>query len=224
MATNRDFTISQLDDRVRRYLGEDTSVTDLSETSVFHSSGTVIGFIDAANAYAWDIYSDADEGWNLTRTTVTISGGSGTLPSDVQYGKLRAVQTADGSDWRPIQRATLDDDGGGDEGYRILGEIIEIVPSSTDVTSVRLTYTPSAAKITSSLQTIVGGNGYEQVVVLQAAIDCRIREGLDYSDLERQRQRIEAQFRESVRRRDRGTPAHTRDRRGPVWSSWRRRP
>lgn len=224
MATNRDFSVAQIDDRVRRLIGEDVSNSDYSEEAVFLSSGTLIGFIDAANAYTWDVYSQADEGWNLTRETLTLSGGSGTLSSDIQYGTIRAVQASDGDGWRTIPRATLDDDDSGDEGYRLLGSTIEVVPYATAPSSVRLTYTPSAAKLTSSLQTIPGGNGYETVVVLQAAIDCRIREGLDYGDLEAQRNRVESQFRESVRRRDRGTPAHTKDRRGPAWTAWRRRP
>lgn len=224
----RNFSVGDLVTRMRKIGDWENLDADYSEAGSYMDSGTLIGFLDQAHAYAWDLYADADEGWNMTRSTVTLSGGSGSVPSDM--GKLRMVQVADGDGWRPLSRATSDDDSvgtgwvGGALSCRLVGDSIEVVPQD-GTTSVRLTYTPVAPVLSSSLQTVDGVDGYDQVVVLRACILGRIREEKDYRDLQQQLGEYEARMRQSIQRRDRGVPAHTRDRRDstPYGGLWRRR-
>lgn len=228
---SRRFSVGELMTRMR-IIGDWQNLDgDYSEAGSYMSSGTLMRFLDSGNAYAWNVYAEADEGWNLTRYSFSTvaSSASYALPSD--HFILKAVETTVdgvGTGWLPLVRATVDDDRtvgsqtpvGGPSAYRLVGDSIELLPTPGDVRTVRLTYTPAAQVISSSLQTIDGIDGYEQVAVLKACILGRIREERPFADLQEQLSEHLEQMRRNVRRRDRGTPAHTRDRR----DSWQRFP
>lgn len=229
----RTFTVAELLNEVR-LLGDYKNLTDsYSDADSYMSSGTLMTFLDKANVYAWNVYAQADENWNVARYTFPTVNGTAeyALPSDLfilRSAEASVDQAATG--WVPLTRATVDDDRyigsttpvGGPTSYRLLSGTIELLPTPGDVRNVRLTYTPTAQVISSSLQTIDGVNGFEQVVVLKATILARIREEKPYVDLQNELGEHLVQMKEIVRRRDRGTPAHTRDRRDS-WTRWPRR-
>ena len=232
----RSFTVDQLVSRVR--LLNDYLVADQDysgDAPRAPSSGTLIGWLDAGNAYAWNIYAHADEGWYTTRHTFSTVAGSGTYDLPDDFLIARAVEGAmddAATGWVPLRRATVDDDsstsstgGSTDFAYRWLGSQVELIPSPGQVTQIRLTYTPHAQVLSSSLQTVDGVDGYEQVVVLKACILARIREGQGYADLEAQLNEHLEQMNRNVKRRDRGTPYHARPRSGWFgrWPGGRRR-
>ena len=196
------------------------------------SSGTLMEFLDIGNTETWQIYAESDEGFNNIRFNITGSSATGLYDLPADFFVLRACEvtqpTATGG-WIPLRTATADDNAvsstsvnGLPYAYRLLGNQLELLPNQSAGSNVRITYVPCAPQLSSSLQQIDGVNGFEQAAVLRGCIYGRIREEKDYSELQSQLAQIESRMIRSVKRRDRGTPHHTRDRRSNTVYSRRR--
>lgn len=233
MARQRDFTVDELLIRVR-VLGDWQNLDgDYSDAGSYMSSGTLMRLMDQAHEYAWNEYAESDEEWNVKRYTFATANGTAeySLPSDLHLvrGVEAAVDSSD-SGWIPLARATVDDDGyvgssapvGGPTSYRLLSGTIELLPTPGDSRNVRLSYEPACPVISSSLQTVDGLNGFSSVVIFKTVVLGKIREEKPYGDVQNELNETLAQMRRIAKRRDRGTPAHTRDRRDSS-SRWPRR-
>lgn len=239
---SRTYTFAELDTRFRK-IGEyeDLDGDYSGDAPSAPSTGTVLTFMDVSFRRAWEDWSEADEGWNLTRFTASLVVGSGTysLPSD--FHRLRALEvmaTTQGSvpGWQRLARANANDDlwvgngagglGAYPEAYRLVGtDAYEVLPTPGVGGTIRISYTPTAARISSSLQTCPGTDGFDEVVVYRALVMSRQREDKDTSEFRAAAAEVEARFRESIRRRDRASPMRMRPR-GSQSTSWRvrRRP
>jgi hypothetical protein len=238
---SRTFTFAELDSRFRK-IGEyeDLDGDYSSDAPSAPSTGTVLTYMDLSHRRAWEDWSEADEGWNLVRATSSLVVGSGSyaLPSD--FHRLRAVEvmaTAQGSvpGWQRLARANADDDlwvgngtsgfGAYPEAYRLVGtDTVEILPTPGVGGTLRFSYTPVAARISSSLQTCPGTDGFDEVVVYRALVMARQREDKDPSEFRASAIEVEARFRESIRRRDRSSPMRMRPRGSGAGRRVRRRP
>ena len=78
--------------------------------------------------------------------------------------------------------------------YDLLGTQVKVLPVPNESRTFRITYVPVAAELTSSLQTIDGVNGFEELITLYALRRCQSREGVSTSttdgEIGRQEQRI----------------------------------
>ncbi len=215
----RIFTVGTLVTRVR-ILGDylEAPGTDYAES--YMTDEVVIEALSVANADTSEVYAESDQDFNTVRSTLTLSSASlYDLPDD--FFTLRAVEV-EASDsvtgYYPLQRANADDNYYGPYGgtaspqtYRLFGDQIELLPTSSGVGSVRLSYVPAAPILSSSLQTIDGVNGYEQLVVLRAIRYLRYRDGQSTADWDLQIREAEERMRKSCRRRDRAAPRRMRD-------------
>src|SRR5574337_1059 len=212
----RSFTVSELETRVRLLGDWQNLESDYSDAGSYMSSGTLYRFMDAANSWAWNVYAHADEGWNAKRYTFTsvAQSASYALPSDfyVARGVEQAIDNSSApAGWLPLRRADADDDSdvgltaaqGSTVAYRYIGDWIELVPPPGDARQFRITYVPTAQVISSSLQTVDGVDGYEQVVVLKTVVLGKIREEKPYADVQAELNEHVAQMERNVKRRDR---------------------
>ena len=235
----RTFTVGELIDRVRSlgdYLSLDGDYSGDAPSAP--SSGSIIRFMDVAHRRAWEDWSRADEGWNVVRITGSTVVGQSEYPLPDDFHRLRAIQVQDGifavPGWRTLQRANLNDDtwiGDGVTGlgaypvaYRLLPDTYELLPTVGVTTPIRISYTPVAARLSSSLQTVPGTDGFDEVVVYRTLVMTREREEKDTSEFRLMAQEVEARFMEDVRRRDRANPMRMRPRGSDTGRISRRRP
>lgn len=223
---SRTYTVSELMTRMRK-IGEYEVLDDdySNDAPSAPSDSTLITFIDIGNRRAWEAWSAADEGWNLTRASGSTvpSQASYSLPNDFHRMKSFEVRgsAVTNPGWVKLDRANADDDsydvqsfGGYPTAYRLFGSTFELLPTPGEQIDYRITYTPQAARISSSLQTIPGDDGYDELVCYEALIMSRRREEKDTSEFRVAAAEVKASFESSIKRRDRGAPKRMRPRGG----------
>ena len=157
-----------------------------------------------------------------TETTLTTTSGVATvaLPSDfyIETG----IFWINGSDKLRIMKATNVDaeeyiTGAGwtsffDVRYRIQAANVKFYPTPLGVHSVTFKYIPSAVRLTMGSDTFDGYNGFEEWVVLDAAMKCLEREGNDEDlSLLAQRKARQEERIEHMAARDFNEPAKIQD-------------
>ncbi len=217
------FYVSDLVERVA-LLGDYLLLSD----DDYMSAGTILTFMDEANARAWEEWSDTDEGWNLTRATASLVVGQSEYDLPVTCHKLRAIEVSQAQGWRRLVRASAYDDAytgpGAPASYRTLVSTIELLPTPNEAGTLRFTFCPSAPALVAQDQEISGDDGYDQYVVLRTLLMCRLREEKPTGDIERMLGDVMARFVKSISMRDRATPRALIDPLpGGVYSRRRRR-
>jgi len=143
------------------------------------------------------------------RTSYTFSTASGTvaynLPSD--FYKLRQLYSTDSTGiYRPIDQ---------------VDEVARYAFRAPDaVCSMRLDYIPVATEMDDDADTIDGVNGWDEVVVLTAAIDIKNKKEDDPSALLRKKAELEQRI-DKMAPRDEGSPRHIVRRNHVIGSSRR---
>lgn len=224
------YLLDDIVDRVRKRGGYETADGDYSVGAHPIPSGTLLMHIEDAHNRVWEMWSETDHAWNLQTSYHALSPASGTytLPESMKLLRSVDIRTSEDGDWQPVRRANRDDDAisdsavGTPEAYRLVGSSIVFLPAPSDGTTLRLRWTPSAPSISDPSLTIWGDDGFYLCVVLMAIIACRESEERDASDFIAELRDLTAHFKESIRRRDRGTPHRLRPRTNDI-STRRRR-
>jgi hypothetical protein len=218
------FTVQEEIDLIRSIGAYEDLDGDYSSDAPSAPSGsTIIRLIDRANREAWEAWSASDEGWNTLRvnltssTDPTLSSSFVDLPSDCH--RIRAVQfqVGPGLGYETLRRGNATDDlftvvgSGYPLAYREFPTRLEILPAGA-MSTVRLTYCPVAARITSTANTIPSTDGYDLYVAYWTLIRLRQREEKDTSEFRASLAEVKASFLEKVRRRDRSQSMRMRPR------------
>ncbi len=160
-------------------------------------------FINASADELYDLLTLKFQDYNLSSTALTTANGTGTyaLPSD--FYKLMGVDiTINGREmalneftFSERHRHQAGDVGSPALSYRIEGTNLRIRPTPTAVYSGTIWYTPTRALLVNAGDTLAGVSGWEEYVVVDAAIRCLAKEESDTTALERKlmalKQRIE---------------------------------
>jgi uncharacterized protein YfkK (UPF0435 family)/uncharacterized protein YdcH (DUF465 family) len=88
--------------------------------------------------------------------------------------------------------------------YRLLGSNIKFVPIPDSLQTIRLWYIPYVAELVSDSDTLNGVNGYEEYVIVDAAMKCLQKEESDVSVLFAQKQSLIKRIEEAAENRDVG--------------------
>ncbi len=80
--------------------------------------------------------------------------------------------------------------------YRVQGDEIKIIPTPQAGTVFMLHYTPTATLLVSGSDTVDGINGWEDYIVVDAAIECLQPEGGDTTVLERRKMQLKQRIEE----------------------------
>jgi len=164
--------------------------------SAFVSDAEVVDYINVAMAEIHDLLVDKYEDYYVSTTTYTLPGGNpGTLPATF-YKALGVDLDAGGVSYR-MRRYTFQERNMynspsvaaariADTRYSIQGNQIKFIPSPTTSGTATLHYVPEAQRFSSgsTSATIVSlapaiANGYEEYVVVDAAIKCLMKEESD---------------------------------------------
>jgi hypothetical protein len=183
----RTVTLTQLQTRVRQRADAegDPHVTDAEITGLINDAYT--GLYDQL------ILSCPPDYFRTTNTFSTANGTvSYSLPTD--FYKVRQVYSVDESGvFRPLNQ---------------IDEVARYSYRAPDgVYSVRLDYVPVAGTLTNANDTMDGINGWDEAVVLQAAIDIKNKKEDDPGALLAKKREVEERIRKLAQRDD-GSPRH----------------
>lgn len=180
----RTFTIGELKLRIRR-------AADF-ENSNFIGDAELLDYINNSYARLYALLVDLDQDYYATSASFAISTGAGIvypLPTDmfkimaVEY-QVSAGQFVTLKPFQEVERNNI--------------SINTNLPSGT----IRLRYVPQPTKYTSDASTVDGIAGWEEFIVMDGAIQCKLKEESDTSGLERRLAKIERDIEEAGNNRD----------------------
>lgn len=168
--------------------------------SKFISDSELTGFINASAKELYDILVKTNADYYTTLSTISVTGSTYSLPDN--FYKLR------GLDWSPdsgdsylrVKRFNfLERERHGNRAeralqcpvtYRIVGNSIHFLPEDKAAGSYRLWMIPTLTALSADTDTFDGINGWEDYVIVDAAIKCLAKEESDTTALERQKARL----------------------------------
>lgn len=181
----RSYTVTLLIARVR-YAADIVSVTTR------HPDADLIIYLD--QSYSW-LYNRLASvlGYYESTQSITSVAGTATYAVDATYYKTIGVDYKLNSDtWVPLKKIHASErndypvTGPRALAYRIVGSNVTLYPAPDAASQTyRHLYVPMPAKLTTGSDTVDGIAGWEEAVVLHAAIKVLRRDGLDTKDLER---------------------------------------
>lgn len=196
------------------------------ENSEFVTDSELLFYINNSYAELYDILVSKFEDYYVKNPpyefAITGSDYSAPLPDD--FYKLRGVdRAASGSgDWytiHPFQFEQRNDNRSRfiyralypDARYRIYGNQIIIVPNDFAVGSYRLWYVPKFTQLVLDTDTVDGVNGWEEYIVIDAAIKCLTKEESDTSALTNMKAMLMERINRMAANRDVGSPERITD-------------
>lgn len=202
-------TLTSLIEQVRQRADEvnSTYFTDLELTNYINNSAT--GLYDLLVSRFEDYYT-------LPPVTFTISSGTTyALPSN--FYKLRGVdRLLSGNEYFSVplfnfqernrrSRVVLRNiDGFGGLAYRMINNTLYFLPDEQAQGTYRLWYIPQFTKLVNGSDTLDGINGWEEFIIIDAAIKCYVKQESDPSVLLVEKQAITARIESMARTRDVG--------------------
>lgn len=202
----RTFTLAQMRTKVRER-------ADMVN-STFCTDSEIEGYISSSYAELYDLLVKSGMAYFESTHPITTDGVDGlyALPSD--YYATLAVDYNDGSEWHEVpmfqlaERNAFPSSSGYALGYRIVGDNIELKPNPPTGQSYRILYVPAPANPPS---TIDGVSGWEEFIVVDAAIKCLQKEESATGHLVGERNRIIQRIEEHAQNRLFGQPLVIRD-------------
>lgn len=101
--------------------------------------------------------------------------------------------------------------------YRILGDKIHFMPEDLAPGDYRIWYIPRATLMSDDADTIDGVNGWEEYVVIDAAIKCLVKEESDITALQLAKNDITNRINIAAQNRDAGETSEIQDVRTDYW-------
>ena len=153
---------------------------------------------------------------NLDLSAVITAGAGGA--SD--FWKLRGVDAWDGSNWHPLRAFEDRKHNQTDPAYfapmryGLEGNLLKIQPIPPPVNTLRIRYTPRLLPLVNPGDSVDTWNGWEEVVALDCAIQIRMRDEEDVSQLMAERERLAGELEAEMVNRDEFEPIRQADVRG----------
>jgi hypothetical protein len=205
------------------------------ENSQFVSKSEWNSYINASATELYDLLVAASEDYVLSSATLSLTSGTDTYPLPGDFYKLRGVDLvldAQGNavtlqpfnfaernnyiftpTWNVVGLSYL--------RYRIQGNSIRFVPVPSNPATIKLWYVPALATLSADSDTLDGVDGWEEFVVIDAAIKAKDKEESDVSVLAAQRAAIIKRIEAMASSRDAGMPHKIADTsRMMPWEFW----
>lgn len=196
------------------------------ENSNFVDSAELLRYINKSYARLYDLLTTAYPDY-FTKTrpyefTTNTSDRFYRLPSD--FYKLRGVDLVASATKNVTLKQFMFEERNrftepviwGFEGaayirYRLTGSKLEFSPQKATSSDIQVWYVPTAKKLVNDTDTIDGINGWEEFVILDAAVKMRIKEETDTSDLVRERELLKRELEIIAAQRDLGQTERVSD-------------
>lgn len=205
----RTFTLSELRTKVRERC-------DMQNTE-FVSDSELSGYISASYTWLYDLLVRKGLRYFESTQTITADGSASyALPSDY-YGTIAVDYQYGTNDWWEVPEYMIQERNNFNyysndvaRGYSIVGDYIKLLPAQSSGTYRHL-YVPAPDDLSSDSDTVDGVSGWEELVVLDAAIKCLRKEESDTKGLERDLARLEARIEEAAENRALASPRRVAD-------------
>lgn len=202
----RSATVLQL----RTRAAERANRSDVSDTS-FVTKTELIGYLNASYTELHDLLVSAGLGFFESSQTITSTGvstGLYTLPTDY-YGTLAVDYLSSTNTYLPLERYGIHDrlrangeSPGQSRGYRIAGANIQFYPAPSTGQVYRHLYVPVAGTLDDDADTVDGVNGWEEFLVVDAAMKILVKEDSNVEALFREREMIRARIEDHRQNRE----------------------
>lgn len=218
MARTRTLSNLRSDVRQRADMENTTFVTDAEVTEYINQS--------IADLRDLLIEHQGPEHFMSSSTAITTASGTASYALPADFYEMVAVRVDVGGPSKLVALPySIDehdvDTSAGDWGwhrtsegrirYRIVGDNIYFYPIPNGAYPVKIWYLPAATRLVQPADEFDGYNGFEEWVILDAAIKCLIKEESDISALLALRERQEQRIARAAGRRDQGGPSKIRD-------------
>lgn len=180
--------------------------------SNFVSDSELNGYINASIAELYDLLVlNYGEEYFTSPTAHTFSTSSGTDMYDLPatFYKLSGIDVLVGSRWVPIKKYQFKERNRGQDGsrvrdarYRLHGSKVRFTPEPTGTHSVRMWYIPAPTKLSLDADTFDGISGWEEYVVVDAAMKMLSKEESDVSVLSKEKDRLTVRIQMASANRD----------------------
>lgn len=134
------------------------------------------------------------------------------LPTSPAFFKLLGISLQIDGAWRPIRKFAFSarefyrEDTGGRPRYRLEQSTFRLLPAPAGVYSGKLWYVPKLTLLVNGADELEGVHGWEEFVVVSAAIGCVLKEEGDISSLQLAKQEQVQRIQRASARRDPGAP------------------
>lgn len=157
--------------------------------SKFVSDSELNSYINESAKDLYDLLVGSNEDYYTILSNITVTGGTYSLPSD--FYKLRGLDWSGdgGQNWCRVKRFNFleRDKYNGPRSdflrapvmYQIVGNSLRFMPEEQAPGSYRLWYIPTLTSMSANSDTLEGVNGWEEYVVIDAAIKCLAKEESD---------------------------------------------
>lgn len=204
-------TLSELRSRVRARADQ--------ENSSFVTDARLNAFINTAADELHGKLSDKfGENYSLSQSTFSTVAGTDTVALPTDFFRLLSVELQSGGRWVPLRRFSVANrskstaaNGIGAIEYALRGSSIWLAPAPSGVFSGQLFYIPLRTQLALDADALTGFNGWEEYVVVRAAIMCLDKEESDTSALRADLAMLDARIESEAQRRDAGQPASVVD-------------
>ncbi len=218
-------TLTVLRDRIRQR-------ADMENATDFIPDSELNTYVNSAYKELYGMLLHHDMMRTETTQSITITGAASySLPSDyfVTIGVFEVIDT----EHRRIPRSRVQDrpfagvtNAGDAYEYRTANDSIELYPHPTAGTYVHI-YVPLITELSADSDTMNGVNGWEEFIILDAAIKCLHKEESDARHLQIEREGIRERIRMEAEGRDLASTHFVNNRRRAVFSdpgdNWPRR-
>lgn len=195
------------------------------ENSTFIADSELTTMINASAAELYDLLIGVYEDYNLTSQNVSIVPNTDTYSLPTDFYKLRGVDLVldnlgNAVTMKPFNfnernaylfTPTWNVVGLNYLRYHIQGNNIRFVPVPNTSQTMKLWYIPAITRLVQDSDTLDGVNGYEEYVVLDAAIKMRVKEESDVQELMIQKQAMKQRIESMAQNRDAGMPEKVSD-------------
>lgn len=188
-------------------------------SSLFVTDAELTGYVQDSYKELYDLLVDSVEDYNLSSSTISITSGN-SMPLPTDHYKLRGVDDlTDISNPRTIRKFMFGERNDylfserlalgaefSDLMYRIEGSTIVILPPDRATRSYKVWYVPLPIVPALDADTIDAINGFDEYVVIDAAIKCKIKEESSVTDLNTAKKNIYERILRMRNNRDQNIP------------------
>lgn len=195
------------------------------ENSTFISDSELTSLINLSAAELYDLLVGVYEDYKITSQTLAVTPNVDTYTLPTNFYKLRGVDLVLDSlgnavtlkpfnfaernaymftpTWNVVGLSYL--------RYHMLGDSIKLVPVPNTSQNIKIWYIPAITKLVLDADTLDGVNGFEEYIIIDAAIKMRIKEESDVNELMMQKAAITSRINAMAAARDAGSPERVSD-------------
>jgi hypothetical protein len=211
------------------YLKEQVRSRADQQNSQFITDAELTDFINGSASSLYDLLVQAAEDYFVTSQTITIVQGTNEYSLPTNFYKVLGVDYFVNNKPVPMSRFNFRDrhlynylDARPEiVRYGVWGQQLVFKPVAPQIASVVIWYVPTITKLVNDADVLDGVNGWEEYVILDAAIKAMVKEESDPSALIAQLQMVKDRIATMSKDRDQGEPQKTTDIIGSRYDQYR---